>query len=74
MDNVKKALLTNEEKNILDTLTKYNGGYLRRYTETQYRLVDSKINPISNFTKTKVQSLVEKGYLELLSSNEFRIK
>lgn len=73
MQKIKKALLTNEEKNILSVLKKYPDAFLRRYTEGLYRLVDAKINPISNFSRNKILSLVEKEYLELLPDNRFKI-
>jgi hypothetical protein len=62
--------LTDTEEQALARIQKTPGGTLRRYVDPngarQYRLVDEKINPIYNFPVKVIESLIAKGWLELM--------
>lgn len=68
-----KQTLTELEKNVLRGLQRNPFGLLRGYNGTYYRFLDENINPIANLERSKINSLIEKGYLELLPGNKFKI-
>lgn len=68
-----REILTTLESECYKTLEKYPDGFLRNYTTTLFRLQDSQINPIINIPRKTVQSVIDKGYSELLPGHKFKL-
>lgn len=68
-----RELLTALEKSVYVGLQKHPDGMLRGYSPTLYRFLDANVNPIANIERSKIRSLVDKGYLELLPENKFKL-
>lgn len=63
------TILTPKEKELFEKLIATEDGFLRRHKTMTgnfcFRLLDNKINPISNYKSEVVKSLIEKGWLKL---------
>jgi hypothetical protein len=62
--------LTDTEEQALACIKQCPGGTLRRYVDPNgarhYRLVDGNVNPIYNFPVKVIESLIAKGWLEVV--------
>ncbi len=74
-----KEPLTNLESQCIKGLQEHPRGYLRKYAngierdKYMYRFQDERVNPVANISKSVIERLVEKGYLELLTDHKFRL-
>ena len=74
-----KEELTNQEAQVLKGIMEHPEGWLIKYASLTtrasytYRLQDAKKNPIANYNRGVIYSLVEKNYLKLLPEFKFEI-
>lgn len=65
--------LTDLEKSMLQGLEKHPDGFLRGYSPSLFRFLDSNYNPIANLNRITVWSLESKKYIQLLPDHKFKL-